>query len=197
MFFQSGDTMNFQDRVQKWVRVCFGDEVANDKLERCYRFLEEALELVQSLGMTREQAHTLVDYVFNRAVGRKEQELGGVMVTLAALSAAANLSMDHAGERELSRVVKPDVMAKIRRKQAAKIGIKGTALPGIVSELTTLQEYNQMPPESQGYVVYMEAEHPGSELKGQMNSYGHGTQAWNEWNAGNRAAMLEAQDGEE
>jgi hypothetical protein len=100
------------------VRNCFGDEIAVDKAERIHRFLEESMELAQSLGCTREEAHQLVDYVFGRPKGNPHQKIGGVMLTLAALANAAGLNMRKAGGDELARVwTKIDV---IRAKQAAK-----------------------------------------------------------------------------
>ena len=93
-------------------------EVCRDRQERNHRFLEEALELVQSLGCTRSEAHQLVDYVFGRPAGEPKQELGGVMVTAAALCWPNELDMDEAAETELARVWKKiDI---IRAKQLAK-----------------------------------------------------------------------------
>lgn len=117
----------FQDRVAPWMQECFGPVVSADKLERNDRFIEEALELVQSLGYSADRAHALVDYVFGRPSGDPDQEVGGVMVTLAALCLASNLYLADAGERELARINRPEVILKIRAKQAAKP--KGSALP--------------------------------------------------------------------
>lgn len=108
----------FQARVQPWLMACFGPEIAGDREERNHRFLEEALELVQSCGCTASEAHQLVDYVFGREVGEPAQEVGGVMVTLAALCLANGLDMHENGETELARIwSKVDA---IREKQAAK-----------------------------------------------------------------------------
>lgn len=110
--------MQFQDSVQPWLMECFGEEISSDRQERNHRFLEEALELVQSLDCTAAEAHQLVDYVFNRSVGDPNQEVGGVMVTLAALCLANDLEMHKAGEDELIRIwTKVDA---IREKQANK-----------------------------------------------------------------------------
>lgn len=111
-------TDDFQTRVQPWMMACFGPEISSDRMERNHRFIEEALELVQASGATASECHQLVDYVFGREVGEPNQEVGGVMVTLAALCLARRLNMHDCGERELVRVwTKID---KIRAKQAAK-----------------------------------------------------------------------------
>lgn len=108
----------FQRRVQDWMMECFSMEICRDTMERNHRFIEEALELVQSLGCTKSEVHQLVDYVYDRPAGEPKQEAGGVKVTLAALCLAADLDMDAAGETELARIwTKIDV---IRAKQAAK-----------------------------------------------------------------------------
>ncbi len=108
----------YQKRVVKWLLVCFGVEIAHNTVERSHRFVEEALELVQACGATASECHQLVDYVFGRSVGEKEQEIGGVMVTLAALCFAQDLDMDWEGEKELRRVW--EKIDQIRAKQAAK-----------------------------------------------------------------------------
>lgn len=111
---------SFQTRVQPWMLECFGPTIAADRIERNHRFLEEALELVQSLGCMASEAHQLVDYTFGRPIGEPVQEVGGVMVTLAALCLASELDMHAAGETELARISEPAMVLKIRAKQAAK-----------------------------------------------------------------------------
>jgi len=109
---------SFQSRVQPWLLACFGEMIAGDREERNHRFLEEALELVQACGCTVDEAHQLVDYVFNRPSGEPFQESGGVSVTHAALCLANNIDMDAAAETELARIwTKIDA---VRAKQAAK-----------------------------------------------------------------------------
>lgn len=120
---------SFQGRVAPWMLACFGPEIASDKVERNHRFLEEAIELVQACGCPREDAHALVDYVFDRPVGYRWQEVGGVMVTLAALCLAHDLDMHNWGEIELRRIWTK--LSKIRAKQAAKP--HGSPLPQAVA----------------------------------------------------------------
>lgn len=114
----SNSVEQFQTRVNLWMMQCFGEVIANDKVERNHRFLEEALELVQSLGCSKEEAYQLVDYVYARPKGEPYQEVGGVMVTLAALCLANGLSISDEGEKELARIWTK--IEKIREKQAAK-----------------------------------------------------------------------------
>ncbi|WP_017511133.1 MULTISPECIES: hypothetical protein [Cupriavidus] len=108
----------FQWRVQPWMLECFGAKIAADRAERNHRFYEEATELVQANGMTCSEAHQLVDYTFGRPPGELKQEIGGVMVTLAALCLASGADMHLAGETELARIW--TIVEKIRAKQAAK-----------------------------------------------------------------------------
>jgi hypothetical protein len=121
--------VRFQGRVRKFLVACFGMEASLDRVERNHRFFEEATELVQACGMTREECHQLVDYVFARPIGEPTQETGGVMVTLAALCSANDMAMEACGERELARVLSR--IEAIRAKQAAKP--KFSPLPGAAS----------------------------------------------------------------
>ncbi len=111
---------SYQQRVRDWAVKCFGVETASNRLIRGDRFLEEALELLQSGGYPMERIATLVDYVYRRPVGEPSQEVGGVMVTLAAYCAAHALDMSEAGNVELLRISKPEMIERIRAKQAQK-----------------------------------------------------------------------------
>jgi len=109
---------NFQDKVTDWLHRCFGGVIAEDQHERNFRFLEEALELVQTCGMSREDAKGLVDYVYGRPAGEKQQEVGGVMVTLAALCFAQGIDLGIAADSELKRI--QGKIEEIRRKKLGK-----------------------------------------------------------------------------
>ena len=111
----------FQDQVTTWVVKCFGAKIAGDRAGRNHRFLEEALELVQACGCAVTEARQLVEYVFNRPVGERlcrAQEVGDVLLTLAALCAAQSINMSAAAESGLRRawIFKDE----IRARQAAK-----------------------------------------------------------------------------
>ena len=108
----------YQARGHTWILHCFGSEIGADKVERNHRFGEEALELFQAAGGTGSEAMQLVRYVYGRPAGEIQQEVGGVMNTLAAFCTAHSLDMMVEAEIELARVwTKSD---QIRAKQAAK-----------------------------------------------------------------------------
>ncbi len=109
---------SFQKRVEEWLKACFPAAVRSDRAERTHRFLEEALELAQANGCSREDAAALVQYVYDRPIGRPDLEVGGTMVTLAALCSASAINMDEAGDRELVR--NWERIDQIRAKQASK-----------------------------------------------------------------------------
>lgn len=118
---------SFQQWVGIWMQKCFGPKISADRLERGDRFLEEVFELLQSGGYPPERVDALRQYVWSRAVGEPSQEVGGVMITLAAYCLAHELDMYEAGQVELARISTPETIAKIRAKQAAKP--TGSALP--------------------------------------------------------------------
>jgi hypothetical protein len=108
----------YQDRVFDWAADCFGQTDALDREMRAYRFLEEALELVQACGCTKEAATQVLEYVFGRPAGAIEQEVGGTMVSLAVLCQAFGVGMNRCGEAELTRVL--GKTEEIRQRHASK-----------------------------------------------------------------------------
>lgn len=112
--------LSFQSRVLMWMRKCLTPKTVLSKSERNYRFFEEAVELVQSLDMSKVEALAMVEYVYSRPVGEPRQEVGGVMVTLAALCEANYIVMQWAAEDELARINSPEVIEIIRAKQRLK-----------------------------------------------------------------------------
>jgi hypothetical protein len=115
----------YQHRVEEWLEACLPESARRDQLERTFRFLEEALELAQANGCPREDALTLIDYVYGRPHGRPDEEVGGVMVTLAGLCSALAIDMNDAGSRELQRNWAR--IDEIRTKHGAKP--RGSPLP--------------------------------------------------------------------
>jgi len=112
--------LHLQERTHAWALSTFG-ELALEPHERARRFLEEALELCQTQGVTHDEAHRLVDYVFERPIGEPRQELGGSMITLLLL--AEVLGLDALGEalREQARVEQPGMRERMQAKHARKV----------------------------------------------------------------------------
>ncbi|MGV1939501.1 hypothetical protein ACQZ5D_03430 [Agrobacterium sp. 22-211-1] len=129
-------TLTFQDGVAQWLLECFGPAIAADKTERADRFIEEALELVQSVGYPAERIIALIGYVYARPIGEPVQETGGVMVTLASFCLVHGINLNEAAQLELARVwTKIDA---IRAKHASKP--TGSALPGGAPSSLNLRE---------------------------------------------------------
>jgi len=124
---------NYQKQVAVWMQEVFSPEVSADFQERGFRFGEEALELLQANGTTKEEVLKLVDYVFSRPVGELSQEVGGTMVTLAALCQAKNIDLMKEANKELNRINLPEIRVKIQAKHAEKRAVMiATPLPGIL-----------------------------------------------------------------
>jgi len=73
-------------------------------LEQLRALFEEALELVQAGGMPKADVLQLVDYTYGRPIGESHQEVGSVMVSLAALCLAQGLDIQQAAEIKLARI---------------------------------------------------------------------------------------------
>jgi len=64
-------------------------------------------------------------------------------------------------------------------------------------KLVTLEEWNKMPPKTQGYVFYMQAEWPESELKSKSNPYEKKSKEFNLFEEGEERAYIDVLDMEE
>jgi NTP pyrophosphatase (non-canonical NTP hydrolase) len=122
-----------QLRVLQWCMDCFGIEVTYDKTERCYRFLEESLELVQAAGCSKEDVLRLVEYTYNREPGEVLKEVGDVMITFASLANAHSINI---GLQTDIQCASNDVnMLRIRDKHFKKPIQSRSSLPGDVKIL--------------------------------------------------------------
>lgn len=112
--------MNNQARVTEWAGKVFTEAELCDIPERALRVLEEAGELAQACGVTVEQAHKLIDYVFSRDTGMPDNEVAGTMVTLYALCAVMGIMAQGTFEREIKRINTTEVIERVRRRQKEK-----------------------------------------------------------------------------
>lgn len=118
-----------------WVDAAFkdcknadGEDVITSLNERNYRGFEEACELYQSGGMTREQMHKIVDMVQDKPVEPViEKEVGGVLSTLAAFCNARNIDMWKCAVAGLKR--NWDEIDAIRNRQKNKPAMKESSEP--------------------------------------------------------------------
>lgn len=115
-----GASRSFQERVHAWV-VDFFPEHGVNVPERARRFIEEATELVQAVGLPDLDIMRNVSRVLQRPAGQPHQEVGGTRVSLAALCAAVGLDERLEGERELERISAPGMRERMRAKQAQKV----------------------------------------------------------------------------
>lgn len=112
--------------LYEWGVRSFGWQHMQDDKVRALRFAEEAIELVQSIGLDKDHVHKLVDVVYSRPHGDVHQEMGGCMVTLAVLGRVFGMSVDEAMYREMLRVLSksPEHFAK-RNEEKMQLGLTG------------------------------------------------------------------------
>ena len=97
-------SQTLQTGIARWIIEIFGWDSYLNKNERAKRFLEEAIELNQAMGVSQEDALRLVNHVYSKPVGDVEQELGGVGITLLALGSALSLDVSALTLREYARI---------------------------------------------------------------------------------------------
>jgi hypothetical protein len=105
--------ISFQQRVHDWAVDTMPDQSLT-RIERGRRFLEEAVEFVQALGVTPYDAGLIVATVYQKPVGDLTIEAGSAALTLAEACTTADINVVDVGETELARV------SLIREKIRAK-----------------------------------------------------------------------------
>lgn len=113
----------YQDSVKAWVVDCFGEVKANNIMECSLRLVEEVMELVQALGLPKEQVLKMLVYTYGRPPGEVKQEFGGVMVTLAALAAATDIDLKEAGDDQLDQNTKNKEAIKLKHLLKIEKGV--------------------------------------------------------------------------
>ncbi|MFC0679811.1 hypothetical protein ACFFGH_18380 [Lysobacter korlensis] len=108
-----------QAEVHAWCVAAFGDHDAWSIPQRGLRLAEEVIETAQVCGCDAAMLHRLIDHVYAKPVGKLDQELGGLSVTLLALAEAAGLSADKAEMAEIERV-KAKPLEHFATRNAAK-----------------------------------------------------------------------------
>lgn len=94
-----------QIAILQWANATFGAETADITGERIRRFLEEAIELAQAVGLEQEEVENMVEYVFARPAGAVAREIGQVGVSLLALAEHLNVNAEHEERTEFERII--------------------------------------------------------------------------------------------
>jgi hypothetical protein len=97
----------------------------NNLQVRTLRFAEEAVELAQSLDISRDQMHKLIDIVYMRPRGLPAQEMGGAIMTLIILNRlVTSRTIDKILKEEIHRVLSyPTEHFSKRNKEKIQLGL--------------------------------------------------------------------------
>lgn len=101
-----------------WMLDVYGEQ-AKDRRIQAFRFLEEAMELAQTQGLSLEDFVRTAEYVSARPVGDTKTEIGDVRLCLDILAEGVGVSVDSCHTSCLMRIKALDP-GKLRAKDAAK-----------------------------------------------------------------------------
>ena len=105
-----------QREVADWIIDTFGLSSLRPR-ERARRLLEEAIELAQAEGVTREDVNTHADYIYAKEPGDPKQELGDVGLTLLAYAESRGFSADQTEVDTISDALRKSKRHWYRRHQ--------------------------------------------------------------------------------
>ncbi|WP_234911306.1 hypothetical protein [Allorhizobium taibaishanense] len=137
-----GTAETYQYRVSAAHHALFHDD-PTDVAERLNRYAEETNEVLQAFGMTREDAHRLVDYTWDRPAGEPAKEIGAALLTLTSLCVVAGYDLMACGEADLEKLQQPETIARIRAKRSTRHG-RGP-LPGLDPAALTTNTTQEVP----------------------------------------------------
>jgi hypothetical protein len=107
----------------KWAVSIFG-EGAQDMEERAMRFAEEAVELVNAIGLSEDVVHAIVQRVYSRKKGERGKEMGQAMLTLELLAECIGVDPHRCADVEFARVQAiPKEEWERRHKAKVELGI--------------------------------------------------------------------------
>jgi hypothetical protein len=102
-----------------WMTATFGEETRAIE-ERALRFVEEAVELAQAVGLPLHRFMDVLCHVYGKPPGDAAREAGAVGVTLLGLCAVLGVSAESEEKTEVARVLAVDP-EEFRRRHATKI----------------------------------------------------------------------------
>lgn len=126
-----------QREVAQWAARTFGIDQASSVPQRALRMLEEAIEAAQAAGVDQAMARKLLDFVFDRPVGKLAQEIGGVGLTLLCLAEAVGHSAEALEVIEVERVKRKPI-EHFRARNQAKNDAGFYALPAQPTSAATV-----------------------------------------------------------
>lgn len=104
-----------------WAIETFG-EIARDPTERCLRFVEEAIELAQAMGLSDADLCRIITRVLGREPGTPAKEIAQAQACLETLALVLGVDADAGSTAELARV-KSIPREEWKRRHAAKVAI--------------------------------------------------------------------------
>lgn len=124
----------FLREVRHWKLATFSRETLTDLQAQTIVLIEEALEVGQSVGLTKDDVLARLSQVYSKEPGELWKELGGVAVTWAGVVGAAGHSAKYICKSALQDCWSRQ--EEIKRKHLTKSAIgRGKAVPGAVEKL--------------------------------------------------------------
>jgi hypothetical protein len=108
----------FQQQWRLWMIECYPTEIIDDPKEALRRFAEESFEMMQSLGMTKEEVLFMLDYVYVREKGEPSQEAAGALNCLVTLCNQQKIDLGQTAMADLTYCW--ENVSQIRDKNALK-----------------------------------------------------------------------------
>lgn len=120
-FLLNASIRNYQLAVKTWYDSLFrGTREEHTTKVLCMRFMEEAMELAQAVGLTQDDLVRQMRYTYSRPKGEVPQEIAGVMLTLQHVANDHIIDIQDEALAELERVDTPEMRKIIYDKQEFK-----------------------------------------------------------------------------
>lgn len=129
--------MSLQHKIYRWMDYTFRGMLDWASVnERVRRLTEEVTEVAQASGMSREEMHRMVDFVYDRPSGDLEQEVAQAGLCLYGLAESLHVDLEEEVSSELARVDTPEMIRRVRDKWQLKCdaGVTGPRLENVDSE---------------------------------------------------------------
>lgn len=109
-----------EDMSIAWIDMVFPAHIGRNPIIRTVKLFEEVSELAQVENVEPARLHAIIDQVFARPAGTREEEFPQIVCCLYSLAGAINASVADAFFYELTRVADPELMKSINAKHFSK-----------------------------------------------------------------------------